>query len=218
MEKHEMMEMLPKIKKFITDCKQRTVTREEIKAFATESKERHLLQEYIVKVLSRIVTRNKENENQKLEDKIFQFNELDLFLCMVDDYYEKKMTSLRVMILTCDSYKTYLDNEIEINNLYYFVETLKRNLFDAELNTKREYVINDKIVKPTQEQQVFVKNYLESHKVPVNELTYNIAMQRLLVGGDVESKFDRMFLSEKAIELIELEIEKEKKNEDIASV
>ena len=52
-----------------------------------------------------------------------------------------------------------------------------------------EFYVEDKVIIPTKEQEDFVKDYLKQKGLPINENTYSLALRRLIVGGDIESKF-----------------------------
>ena len=171
----------------------------------------------LLEALCEIIKENNANENQDFKDKIYQFNELDLFLSSgvevkkLINYAKYKTDGLiRTSNYTNFDFEKALD--IELVNDY--LQELSYYLVDVEIQTKYEYSIDGEVIIPTKYQQDFIKYYLKSNNVPVNELTYNLALRRLIVGGDIKSKFDKNYLVDKATELMQKD--NEVKNEDIA--
>ena len=162
----------------------------------------------ILEVLCEIINQNKANENQNFKEKIYQFNELDLFLSkgievkkLIDYAKYKKDSLLRTSRYTNFDFEKAL--VIEIVNDY--LQELSYYLVDVEIQTKYEYSIDGEVIIPTQEQQEVVKNYLKSNNIPINEFTYCLALRRLIVGGDIESKFDREYLLNEVVDLLDKE-------------
>jgi len=180
------------------------------------------LDDYIAEVLCEIIKQNRANKKQDFKEKIYQFNELDLFINMyaadgtlkfLIDHVKRKKDGL---IQTSKYSKFDAVKAMDIEVLNGYLQELSMHLEDAKIKTKYEYFINGEIVTPTEEQQEFVKNYLKSNNVPVNEITYSLALRRLIVGGDIESKFDKYYLVNKATERGEKD--QEIKNEDTVGV
>ena len=185
------------------------------------------IEKEIMEVLIETIKQSKINKKQNFKERIYQFNELDLLLCITDGskkFDEDKLNRFTAFVekknnglLTVSKYSKFDPVKAnDILNLHNYLQKLSLHLYDVEIRTKYEFLINDEMVVPTEEQQEFVKNYLKSNKIPVNELTYSLALRRLIVGGDIESKYDKDYLINKAKE--SKQKDQEVKNEDIAGV
>lgn len=140
----------------------------------------------------------KENHDKKAKgkEKVYLFNELDLLLAEGVDVK---------LLIKCGQYRsrglektsTYRNFDVIeadwIEQANQFLQDLEMNLQDAKITTKYEFCIDDKLIAPTEEQQQFVRSYLKENSAPVNDMTYFLALRRLIIGGSIESKFDKTY-------------------------
>lgn len=153
--------------------------------------------------LIEILRENKSNKKVTLKEKVYLFNELDLMLSEgVDIKLLIKGAKYRHGGL--DRVSTYANfnvdkaNWIEATN--EFLQELEMNLQEGKIATKYEFYVDGKIIVPTKEQEQLVKDYLKQNNIVLNEMTYSLALRRLIIGGDVQSKFDKNYFIERTYE------------------
>jgi len=162
---------------------------------------------YIADVLSEIISKNKsEARKTDFKDKIYQFNALDLLLQEnVDIKRIAEVVKYRKSgIMTNSRYRNFnVARAAKTEILFDYLEKILMRLSNVELKTKYEYFIEGEIITPTEEQLAFVEKYLRDNNLPVNDKFFGLALRRLIVGGDINSKFEKDYLTNAALELKE---------------
>ena len=137
-----------------------------------------------------LINRLCKKQNSSKNDACYLFNELDFLLCKrhsTDNLIKVLEARISGYFKNIGS-KRYTRNQLE-RTLKFLISANKASRPNA-INTQIEFIIGDQIVSPTQEQIDYVKDYLRQNKVAVNEITYTYALRRLMLGGDINSKFD----------------------------
>jgi len=154
-----------------------------------------------LEVLMKILAENKTKKQGKAFNKrIYLFNELDLLLSEgVDVKLLAQAAEYRVKgFVRTSRFKDFdAGVAISLEEVHEFLQELQMYLHESEVVTKYEYFINDDIVIPTAQQEQEVKNYLIKNGVVVNDFTYSLAMRRLIIGGDIESKYGKKYFMDR---------------------
>ena len=150
--------------------------------------------------LIEILKENRAQKNIARNKRIYLFNELDLMLAKeVDVKLLIKCAQYRHNGLeTVSKFKNFdavTANEIEKVNS--FLQELEDDLQERKIDIKYEYYIDGKIIIPSEEQEQFVKTYLKENNIPLNDRMYSIALRRLIVGGDIQSKFSENYFMDR---------------------
>ena len=125
-------------------------------------------------------------------DVIYQFNPLDMFLIK----HHKIETLIKILERRLDEFQTGKFKRWQLTKTLEFLNKCSKYSNRYPIKNYTEYIVGDKVIKPTEEQVAAVKQYLFSNHIPVNEDTFNLAMRRLIRGGDIESKYGNKTLEE----------------------
>jgi hypothetical protein len=156
---------------------------------------------FVFDVFKDILDENKFDKNGDFKEEIYKFNELDLWLSEGVNIRElTEVAQYRHSGLYRISRYLEFDpeNANKIDYAYEFLQSMGTYLHESEIKTSYEYYIDGRTIIPSEEQKQYVINYLRSNNIPVNELSFCLALRRLIVGGDIESKFDKTYLIDKA--------------------
>ncbi|MBQ7798368.1 MAG: hypothetical protein IJ371_04525 [Clostridia bacterium] len=121
----------------------------------------------------------------------YLFNELDFLLI--------KSHSAHTLISLLNSridnlYKELFNKGLTKTQLLKTLEFLKSANKASKPNaikTQIQFLVDGKPIPPTDEQVAYVQEYLKQHKIALNEVTYTYALRRLIIGGDINSRFDK---------------------------
>lgn len=152
-----------------------------------------------LEVLIDILNENREYEKLSNKDRVYLFNELDLMLSKgvnISWLIECVKYRKEAMEFFSEHNKNFDANmATRIEKVNEFLQDLEMNLQEGKIMTKYAFYIDGKEIKTTQEHDKVVKNYLRANGVVLNEMTYYLALRRLMVGGDIESKFDKNYFT-----------------------
>lgn len=155
----------------------------------------------VFEVLTDVLDENKPDKNGDFKEEIYKFNELDLWLSEGVDIRELiEIAQFRHGgLFRISRYKQFdPENADKIDYAYEFLQSMSTYLHESEIKTSYEYYIDGCTKIPSKQEIQYVINYLKNNNIPVNELSFCLALRRLIVGGDIESKFDKTFLIDKA--------------------
>ena len=145
-----------------------------------------------LETLIEILKENLPNKKLTPKERVYLFNELDLMLSEgIDIKLLIKSAEYRNGGLgKISNYRNFdVDMASWIERAHKFLQEVEMCLSEGRVATKYEFYVEGKVIIPTKEQEDFVKDYLKQKGIPVNENTYSLALRRLIVGGDIESKF-----------------------------
>lgn len=129
-------------------------------------------------------------------DYAYKLSEVDfLNIC-----YHKPETLLKMLtgLMRGDSYKKY-GLKVTKSMLYKtrtFLSEIRDNLQSKPIMTTMSFSVDGKLREVTPEEHEIILEYIREHKLPINERIYNVLARRLLIGGDVSSKFGPLVISD----------------------
>ena len=145
----------------------------------------------IIELTNLLIEKAKVKRSVSAQEGCYLFNELDFLLIKAHSAH----TLIGVLNSKIDDfYKEPFNGRFSKSQLSRTLEFLKsanKASKSSAIVSQIQFVIDGKMTPPTEEQVDFVKQYLKRHKIALNEMTYTYALRRLIVGGDINTKFER---------------------------
>lgn len=150
-----------------------------------------------IRNLTKLVSERKRNiANLKPEETIYQFDVVDFL--MTNRYSFKTLTkNINDKIKQCENHPVYGFYANKLKQTLKFLKLAEKYSKSSNIDDSYSYMINGGIRKATNDEIEFATDYLNSIKVPVNAYTLSNSLRRLLVGGDINSKYDKNCLQAK---------------------
>lgn len=147
------------------------------------------------KILNEVETIRRNNKRSnifKREEAVYYFNELDFMLLnhhnikSLLDVIEQKMsvTSLRGDM-----------SRPKLARVQEFLYHVRQKSYSRNIVGKYQFTIDGVLRDPTEEEKAIAIDYLKQNNIAINDDTYYYAIRRLLVGGDINSKYDKDVLT-----------------------
>ena len=150
-----------------------------------------------VRNLTNLVSERKKSFiNLTPEERLYQFDVVDFL--MSNRYGFKTLKKIiKEKISFCEKDTTHKFYGTKLEQTLNFVKLAESYSFDKAINQTFSYLINGKIREVTSEEIKTAENYLRNNNVAINHYTISTVLRRMIIGGDINSKFDKNCLQVK---------------------
>ena len=84
---------------------------------------------------------------------------------------------------------------MKLNQTLQFLEFAKKHSYYKAVDQTFSYIVNGGVREATSNEMEIAKNYLRENNVAINPYTVSTVLRRLIVGGDINSKYNKNCLS-----------------------
>ena len=136
-----------------------------------------------------IVDKMKAPRTLSPQENCYLFNELDFHLS------KSHSAEALIAVLTqkiknfYKQAKTSQFTKSQLEKVLQFLYSADKTSRPAQIKSQIQFLVDGKPIPPTEEQVKFVKDFFKQNHIAMNEVNFTYALRRLIVGGDIESKF-----------------------------
>lgn len=140
-----------------------------------------------VDIIAYILRHQEQHPAKTAEESAYNFSLVDFYL-MVRYPIEVFEEALRTKYKE-SAYKKHISKRNYYLQITSMLKSARISSNSIKIQNQHIFIKNGREIKPTEQEKQIAINYLYQNNIPVNDTTYAKAVKRLIIGGDINSKF-----------------------------